>query len=111
MSSFPPEIVQFGVAGLMFIVWVWTFKMNARIAEENNKSVRALSQQTSDAYQAAILDSQKTSQQLLMQLKDSHSESQELNTHLIRVLTRMEEKLDQPVRCPYNVQDRRASNE
>ncbi|HKL20464.1 MAG TPA: hypothetical protein VJ904_01585 [Tichowtungia sp.] len=111
LASIPPEILQFGVAGLLFIVWVWTFKMNTKVSEDNNKSIRALAEQTTTAYQTAISDSQATNKQLLTQLRDSHNEDLELKTHLIRVLTRMEEKLNQPMRCPYNVQDRRASDD
>lgn len=98
----------------MFVVWFATFKMHVQATGNANETISKLAAQTSDSYKKAIEDSQKRNDRLLDLLKDQgvknrevEKDSQEVHSHLIRILTRMEEKLDQPIRCPMNVAERR----
>lgn len=110
MSFFSPELLQFGIAGLLFIVWAYTFKsQNRAFVEVSNKSSESIGEavnEMGDAYKAAIEDSRSRNDALMNLIRENAREEQELKTHLIRTLTRLEEKLDQPVRCPAAIADR-----
>lgn len=111
MPSIPPEILQFGVAGLMFIVWAYTAKQSnaafVKVSEKSNDTVGKLAEQTSESYKEAIKDSRELNEKLMNLIRENAKDEQELKSHLIRVLTRMEEKLDQPVRCPAAIASRK----
>ncbi len=110
MPTIPPEILQFGIAGLLFIVWAYTFKhfsaSIAKVSAEHNEAVKILADQTSSAYESAITDGKDLNRELMTLIRENANAEQELKSHLIRVLTRMEGKLDQPVRCPAAIQAR-----
>lgn len=114
MPTIPPEILQFGIAGLLFVVWAYTFKhfssSVSKISEDHNAAVKALAEKTSTAYKDAIDDSKSLNKELMVLIRENAKEEQELKTHLWQVLVRIEEKLDQPVRCPAVISTRKAAS-
>lgn len=114
MPPIPPEFLQFGIAGLLFVVWAYTFKhfsaSTTKISEEHNQTVKSLAEKTSMAYEVAIADSKSLNRELMTLIRETSKEEQELKAHLIRVLTRMEEKLDQPIRCPAVIAGRKGGD-
>lgn len=115
MPVIPPEILQGGVAVMLLFVWAYTFKhfseSSARVSKDHNESIKALAKQTSEAYQAAIDDGKEMNRELMQLIRENAKDEQELKSHLIRILTRMEEKLDQPVRCPAAIQARNGGSD
>lgn len=114
LTGLPAEVWQLGVAGLMFVVWYATFKMHVKATENANKTIGDLATKTSASYEKAIEDSQKRNDRLIDLLKEQSQddrerskEEQEVKSHLIRILTRMEQKLDQPLRCPAHINAQR----
>lgn len=106
----------------MFIVWYATFRLSndnfAKASKDNNESfvkvsgnsnetIAKLADRTAESYNTAIKDSRNMNERLISLIRENAKEDQDIKSHLIRVLTRMEEKLDQPVRCPMNIQSQR----
>ena len=77
------------------------------MSKDANEAVKELAEQTSQAYNTAIEDSKAMNEQLFMIMREHAKEELELKSHLTRILTRMEEKLDQPLRCPAAIQSRK----
>ncbi len=115
MPTLPPELLQFGVASLLFVVWAYTFKHFSasitKVSEDHNEAVKSLADKTSSAYESAINDGKDLNQKLMDLIRENSKTEQELKSHLVRVLTRMEEKLDQPLRCPAAIQARQGDND
>jgi len=103
-------VLQYGVAGLLFLVWVYTFKYFSqgitKVSNDYNVSVKELTTAAGGAYQTAIDDSKSLNKELITLIRENAKEELELKSHLIRTLTRIEEKLDQPVRCPAAISGR-----
>lgn len=103
MPTIPPEILQFGIAGLLFVVWWSTFKFSTatfqKVAENNNATVTKLAAEAAAAYTKAIDDSREMNKELLKIIRESGKDNEEILSHLHTVLTRIEQKLDQPVQC------------
>lgn len=114
LSVIPAEIWQFGVAGLMFIVWYATNKQSnetfAKVSESSNETITALAEKTSQSYDKNIEDSRTLNKDLMELIRTNAKEAQEVNSHLIRILSRMEEKLDQPLRCPAHINTNRSDS-
>lgn len=115
MPTIPPEVLQFGIAGLLFVVWAYTFKQQnsafVRVSENSNAGISKAINEMGTAYQEAINDSRKQNKELLDLIRDNAKDEQEIKAHLIRVLTRMEEKLDKPVRCPAVIANRKGESD
>lgn len=111
----PGDLLQLGFAGLMFIVWYATFKKANEsfvlVTTNSNETITSLAEKTSKSYEKAIEDGQKRNDQLIELIRANAKEEAEIKSHIIRILTRMEEKMDQPLRCPANIQTRLGGNE
>lgn len=115
LTGIPAEIWQFGVAGLMFVVWWATHKQSNQsfvaITESSNDTTALLTEKMSSSYGMAIEDSREMNARLLDLMRTTAKEEQEHKAHMIRILSRMEEKLDQPLRCPMHVAANRQGGE
>lgn len=113
MTEIPSLIelaINSGFSAIIFVIWYISFKSSSAalvsLTTGFKESTEALTMQSQKAYEDAI----KANQQHSTDLKEIIKEGHELHVLLVRNLQRIEDKLDQPVRCPYQVADRRPAD-
>lgn len=107
-----PALVEFavnsGFTAIIFLIWYLSFKnanaSHERLTTQFTQSTEELSHKAQKAYEDALKINQEQNERLIAVVKEGH----ELHVHLVRNLQRLEDKLNQPVRCPYQVSEQRA---
>ncbi len=92
-------IIESGLSASLLAILVW-------IVKTSFKSIENIIKQKDEQLAISNAKYYEMSERLLVMAERFHSEDIERQDILIRILTRMEEKLDQPVRCPASVNDR-----
>lgn len=112
-----PETVQWivdsGLSAALLGVLIWVVKnMLTQFDKSSTEAFKALKeiteakdQQLKEAFDQHV----KLSERILQVTTEFHNEESAQRDLLTRILTRMEEKLDQPVRCPAQINDRSKS--
>lgn len=103
-------IVESGLSAALLGVLIWVVKkMLTQFDKSSREAFVALKEVTAakDTMIKEAFDKHvELSKQILEITKDFHKEEAEQRDLLTRILTRMEEKLDQPVRCPAQINER-----
>jgi glycerate-2-kinase len=99
ISSTAQWVVESGLSAALLALLVW-------IVKTAFKSIERIIESKDDQLATANQKYYELSEKMLIMTERFHAEETEQKDMLIRILTRMEEKLDQPVRCPAQVNDR-----
>ncbi|MEX1120868.1 MAG: hypothetical protein WED82_01955 [Balneolales bacterium] len=103
-------IVDSGLSAALLGVLIWVVKkMLTQFDKSSTEAFKALKEvseakdkQLKDAFDQHV----KLSERILDATSEFHRDEAEQRDLLTRILTRMEEKLDQPFRCPAQISDR-----
>ncbi|WP_020403749.1 hypothetical protein [Gracilimonas tropica] len=107
-------IVESGLSAALLGVLIWVVKkMLSQFDQSSTQAFQALKEiseakdkQLKEAFDQHV----RLSEKILSITKDFHEEEAAQRDLLTRILTRMEEKLDQPVRCPAQIHERTKDN-
>ncbi len=103
-----PTVIQWGVGGAMFIVWLYQFRKGKTSDEANLKIITDQLTNQNETTKLAFEKYNESTQQLIGLLKaaqeqniQTQKDSQETTSLLIGTLSRLEVKLGVPIKCPF----------
>ena len=106
--SIVPTVIQWGVGGAMFIVWLYQFRKGKASDEANLKIVTDQLANQNDTTKLAFEKYNESTQQVIVLLKSAQDqnmqlqkENQETTSLLTGTLSRLEVKLGVPIKCPF----------